>query len=794
MDINEFNYTEDQIKSINTIDNNLQIIACAGSGKTQVISQRIVNILNKKTDVKPENIVAFTYTEKAAAELKSRIFQLHREQIGNSLGLADIYVGTIHAWCLEILQDLIYEYQKFNVLEEITLKLFIDKYFKQTGMAELNMERYKDTNFFISMMTMLRESELNYNYKMPKNLQEALNKYEKCLFDHSYFDFTMIMTKCLEHIKDNKEFKKKLKNKIKYLTVDEYQDVNPIQEKIINEIYNLGVNICVVGDDDQTIYQWRGSDISNILNFRKKYKNIEYIKLEDNFRSSNAIVDTAVNIINNNQKRLDKIMKANSHQVYEKGDILLNSFENTDEEFRFIVNTINNLRGVKFKDKKDGIERGIDYSDFAILLRRWRKGEDLIEYLINANIPFIIAGINNLFNQPEITASLNIFNYLAKLIDKELLISSWTGLSGKIKKSAVQTAVEYLNKKNPEKYNYYESFVLQDIFYNFLETAGIKEELFSNGNEIAGNTTSEIIFYNLGMFSQIIDDFEIIHFMDNAKFKLTGFLNFIRYNAQNDYPEGWLNNAYKTPNAVQIMTIYQAKGLEFPVVFVPGLNKNYLPTQRFGGKSVWHFLDKDLIKGVERYEFSSEEDERRLMYVAVTRAQKFLIVTRAPDGRNQQQKSIFCKEIRKSDYPFSSSNRNYSERKKIEPSPKPFSSTIELNFSVLKSFFDCPYSFKFYCMYGFQNPLSARIGYGRSIHNVLMEIHRNYLDGKETNEKDIPVLLDTHLHFPYALDEVKNDMRTAAGKNVSIYLNENKDEFKNIEFAEKKIKLILEME
>ena len=121
-------YTKEQQSAINTIDNNLQIIACAGSGKTQVISQRIVTILKEKSDVKPENIIAFTYTEKAAAELKTRVLKLCREQLDNVEGLANMYIGTIHSWCLQAIQDNVFEYQKFSVLDEIKLKLFIDKW------------------------------------------------------------------------------------------------------------------------------------------------------------------------------------------------------------------------------------------------------------------------------------------------------------------------------------------------------------------------------------------------------------------------------------------------------------------------------------------------------------------------------------------------------------------------------------------------------------------------------------------------------------------------------------------
>jgi len=136
-------YTESQQKAIDTIDKNLQIIACAGSGKTQVISMRVVNIL--KSGVSPSKIIAFTYTEKAAAELNVRISKQVKAEMGEVQGISEMYVGTIHSWCLRVLQDLIYKYQKFSILDSVKLKLFVDRYFNSIGMKDMNMARFKDT-------------------------------------------------------------------------------------------------------------------------------------------------------------------------------------------------------------------------------------------------------------------------------------------------------------------------------------------------------------------------------------------------------------------------------------------------------------------------------------------------------------------------------------------------------------------------------------------------------------------------------------------------------------------------
>ncbi len=788
------NYTKKQLNAINTIDENLQIIACAGSGKTQVISERIVNILKTKQDIDPENILAFTYTEKAAAELKTRVLRFCEEQLGNIQGVADMYIGTIHGWCLRTLQDNTLEFQKFSILDEIRLKLFVDRHFRSIGMTDLNMDIYTDTGRFIEMMGIVRESELTG--PLPPELQTALEKYESCLLDNCYFDYTMIQTKLFEHLQSSQQFKESLSDRIKYLIIDEYQDVNPIQEKIIRGLYDLGLNICIVGDDDQTIYEWRGSEISNIINFENKYSKpdnkVVPVKLEDNFRSSKAIVETAESVIRNNPVRLQKEMNAAGHQQYERGDILYEQFESTDQETTFIVKTIKNLRGKTFKDNSDSPERGLDYSDFAVLIRRWANANDIAAALRDEEIPFIVGGVNQLFQQPEIQAAKSLFLFLADQLDRYTLMELWQdACHNNLDDTTLEDAVDILEKSKPKK-SYYETFVLQKIFIDFLENAGVTENIFPQkpSSKVAGDTQGEIVFYNLGMFSQVIDDFESIHFVSKPASKLKNFLNFLRYAAKDYYPEGWQNNSYKTPNAVQIMTVFQSKGLEFPVVFVPWLNRNNFPIKRASGTQVWHHLDRSLIKDQHRYE-RSYEAERRLFYVAMTRSKKFLFLSRGSKPKLYGKESEFGIEVRASDYVFSSPARDFSERPSTDPHPYDETGTMDLNFSILKRFFECNYSFKFYCLYGFRNPLGARMGYGRSIHNALMEIHRRALQGDIIRDEDIPGLIDLHSHFPYAIDDVIEDMKQRAAKNVQVYVTDNRQEFPNIEYAEKEIEINL---
>jgi len=784
-------YTQEQQLAIETIDSNLQIIACAGSGKTQVISQRIVNIL-KKQDVEAKNIIAFTYTEKAAAELKTRILKLCREQLGNINGLAEMYIGTIHSWCLQSIQDHIFKYQKYAILDEIKLKLFIDKYFNEVGMATAGLDRYKETSRFISILSVLREAEIIEGVELPIEWKDALKQYKDTLNRHSYFDFTTIMTEAIENLKSNEVFKSKVLGKLKYLIVDEYQDVNPIQEELIKQLSKEGANICVVGDDDQTIYQWRGGDVTYIQNFQNRYKDVKYIKLEGNFRSTTGIVDVALKCITNNVQRLPKVMNAIGHQTFSEGDILYNQFEDVNSENQFIIETIKSIRGKEFNDIRATNPRGLDYSDCAILLRTWKKAKSIIEKLAEENIPFVVGGVNELFERPEIKASRAIFQFLNNDIEEDTLKIYWLSVSQNIENKDIDNAIEWLNKKIPVPTMYFATFNLQEILWKFIELAKLTEEVFEDNTHsgIVGNEINEVIFYNLGMFSQIINDFESIHFKDKPTFKLSRFLNFLDFSADGYYPEGWLNNSFKTPNAVQIMTVFQSKGLEFPVVFIPGLNKNYLPIKKPGGKQIWHYIDRNWIKDQARYE-GGTEDERRLFYVAITRSQKYLFITRSKENQLYQKESPFAKEISNSDYVISDKNPDFSIIPKLTPVPKTEKGAIQLNFSVLKAFFDCPYKFKLISLYGFCMPITERMGYGNSIHNVLMEIHRRYLDGEDVTKVDVDSLVDTHVHIPYATELVLNNIKETTRNVTKSYLDENLADFDKIEYAEQEIQIDL---
>ena len=240
--------TINQTNAINEIDKNLQIIACAGSGKTEVISRRIGKILSEK-NVDPKSIVAFTFTEKAAKSLGERI----KRVTDNKIDISQMYIGTIHGFCYKLLKDNCEQFKDFRVLDSVKNFLFVKRYFNDCGMTELGLNNYSfDIKLFFNCI-----DKLIYEYDNKElwgqNDRNVLDRYKKCLYEKKYFDFSLIIHETVNQIKEHPQ----LIDNYKYLIVDEYQDIDDLQEQLISYFEQTGCNICVVGDDDQTIYRFR---------------------------------------------------------------------------------------------------------------------------------------------------------------------------------------------------------------------------------------------------------------------------------------------------------------------------------------------------------------------------------------------------------------------------------------------------------------------------------------------------------------------------------------------------------
>lgn len=580
--------TNAQQAAINCIDNHLQIIACAGSGKTEVISRRIANVLQKETSIQPENIVAFTFTEKAAATLKKRI------ETASGINVSGMYIGTIHGFCKRLLSKYTDEFSDFKVLDTVKNHLFISRYADKCGMAELDLTPcVLNNDLFLQCIDKLIDDYDNQDNWTDVH-RSVLEQYIRCLYDHQYIDFSLLLFEALRQIRENSSVQNYLRQ-VKYLVVDEYQDINDLQEKLIRTIADFGANVCVVGDDDQTIYQFRGSNAENMISFPERYPDVCQVRLEKNFRCQAGIVDVADKVICHNTRRLQKQMISGADTV--EGVIRAKGYSDAEEEFTATAEEINRLH-----------DSGMPYKEIAILSRKGKYIPMIANVLRARGIPYTADSAEDFFEGSYFTRFVETLHILDN-IDKASLYEQW--------KDLVDGAQFNIGFKYLRSYTRGGNHRLSEILRGFCEKIN-----FLNQDAFDLPTRIE----DLEGICVILDDYDEIYGDYQLSARITGILRFLGMQAAQEYKYHNFRKNAPDEDAVQLMTVHKSKGLEFQTVFLPRLNNREFPVSNMGGKKYYHVLGGVFAENKAKYD-SDIEDERKLFYVAVTRAEKNLFLS-----------------------------------------------------------------------------------------------------------------------------------------------------------------------
>lgn len=795
-------YTAQQAEAIACIDEPLQIIACAGSGKTQVISQRIAKLL-ALPDVEPRNVIAFTFTDKAAAELKDRILSILEKEGAATLGLAEMYVGTMHGYALDLLQRLVPETFKFSVLTEITSRMLVDRNSRKSGLTVCPtsssgtpyLRRFLHSRLFMQATSVLREDTVDWDL-VPAGVVSAFGDYMKLLYAHAFFDYTEMIHLAVQLLEaDGSEdesaavVQQHIRDDIRYVVVDEYQDVNPLQERLVRGVTQFGANLCVVGDDDQTIYQWRGSEVSNIVTFENRYDGVRQVTLADNFRSSEGVIEVGRSVAERIPlgHRLPKTMVRGGHQVWQRGDLIARDFGDEDEEAAWICDRLQAMRGLAFSDTADGEPRGLSWSDFSVLFRSVANDAGpLVEEMRRRDIPYVVKGLNRLFDSPEIQAVVGVFRYMAGLLHANDLYQLWADAdlipAGAVWSDAMAVLEEGRDFDRGKRWGVYN---IQRLYLEFLEALGLREETVPGAS-----VRRELVFYQLGKFSQAISDFEQIYFNTEPRQKYEVFANWLEYQAPGYYAESDADVGYATPDAVTLTTVHQAKGMQWPAVFIPCLRNNRFPAMSgMRGLNLFHIIPVEAINDADRYK-GGIEDETRLFYVAVTRAQKYLFVSFSP-GPNKfyKKRSEFFDHCAAQQW-FSTRDQGVpADASRLEPRARHETPNVTLSFSELKYLFECPYQFKLRFLYGFNPPLHEALGFGKGLHDALAEVHKRAITGDLATLDEAEELVTRHLHTPYAYPELKATLHRAAVASVQRYLVEHESDLERTIHSEKQIQV-----
>lgn len=618
MQIEELN--SEQKKAVEHINGPMLVLAGAGSGKTKVLTSRIANLINK--GISPYNILAITFTNKAAKEMKDRVVKLIGKEAYN------IQISTFHSLGLKILKEnynlLGYE-KNFTIIDSDDVLTIIKKIMKDKNMSKDRYNPREIKNKISSAKNEMMSIEAFSKVEFDHNIIEVYKEYQKKLKNGNSVDFDDLLILPIKLFKNYPRVLEEYQDKYKYILIDEYQDTNEAQyifSKLLSSKYR---NIFVVGDNDQAIYAFRGANYKNILNFEKDYPEAKTILLEENYRSTKTILNAANSVIKNNRERKDKNLWSNN---IEGNKIKYKEVANEKEEASFVGEEIKKL-----------LSTGVNEEEIAVLYRTNAQSRVIEEEMLKKNIKYRVIGSFYFYNRKEIkdllcylrlinnhkddVSLLRIINTPRRGIgDKtienltELAAQNNTSLYEAIEKGKeleFKNLIEELTKSS-------ESLSLTELIDEILEKSGIKKELstsklledeirLENLNEFKGVTKSYEEEYGSATLGDFLDEISLVSDMSEHQ---------------------------DSSNRVSLMTIHSVKGLEYNYVFIIGMEEGIFP----------HY------NAINDGSSSAIEEERRLCYVAITRAKKELYITSA-DTRmlfgniSRNAPSRFIKEIDK---------------------------------------------------------------------------------------------------------------------------------------------------
>lgn len=598
----------------------LLIMAGAGSGKTRVLTHRIAYLITEK-NINPWNILAITFTNKAAREMKERVSDL-LPQGGN-----DVWVSTFHSMCVRMLRrdvDLIGYNSNFTIVDSSEQQTLMKRIVKEQNLDPKQFDARsilgRISNAKNELQTPEQFSDINNDY-MGRIVAKCYEAYQKELRRNQCVDFDDLIMLTIRLLQDSPETLAYYQNKFQYIHVDEYQDTNHAQYTLVNMLAARFKNLCVVGDADQSIYGWRGADMQNILDFEKDYPSAEVVLLEQNYRSTKNILAAANHVIDNNTNRKAKKLWTDNdpgHKItYYRGDT-------ERDETQYIVHTI----------QKEMTEAKRQYGDFAVLYRTNAQSRVMEEMLLKANMPYKMVGGHKFYDRKEIKDVLAYLNLIANPSDSLSMarivnepkrgigntsiqklrdfadLHDWSLLeaainielatiSGKAAKGlgAFGEMIHQLQKMVPY-------LTITDLVIETLKRSGYEADLKRQDtleSQARLENIEELLTVTQAFDKQLAEAEEPL---ENPAEKLTVFLNDLALVSD-------LDNLPEETSQITLMTLHAAKGLEFPVVFLIGLEEGVFPLSRA--------MDNE----------DELEEERRLAYVGITRAEEKLVVSNA---------------------------------------------------------------------------------------------------------------------------------------------------------------------
>ncbi|GHV76932.1 DNA helicase [Spirochaetia bacterium] len=612
---------DQQIRAVKTIEGPVLIIAGAGSGKTRVITYRIAHML--ETGIPQSAILALTFTNKAAREMETRVKELTGKKLQN------LTVSTFHAFGVRILREEIERlgYRKnFSIYDETDRTSAIKESLRECRLSTEGVDLYALGQLFSNV----KIGRLTWGDGANDAYEPVYKEYQHSLKTYNALDFDDLLTLPIELFEQYPEALTRYRSRYRYIMVDEFQDTSFTQYRLMRLLSDR--NVCVVGDDDQSIYSWRGASYENIVNFEKDFPGVTEIKLEQNYRSTSTILEAANGVISNNTNRKEKNLWSGN-----KGGKPVELFypRNESEEADFIAATI----------KKIMIRERLKYDDFGVLLRTNSMTRSIEEAFLAENIPYRVSGGTSFFGRKEVKDVLSYLRLIANTSDDVNLLRIINTPRRGIGKNSIAALMEIAKKNHStlwdamEKLRYKADTLFQEAAKGKGELDGFMQLIETYREEMLGkrglSAKTRALVESIDYWSYLVTEYSkndkiakwkflniesLIQSMetwekdpDNFDPTLYAYLNRISLITRDDGDD----EAGK--GKVNLMTIHASKGLEFPVVFIAGAEEGIIPHERN----------------------MDEEEERRLFYVAITRARDKLFITSCLQ-RRRLQNTVEC--------------------------------------------------------------------------------------------------------------------------------------------------------
>jgi len=764
----------------------LLIIAGAGTGKTKVITYRIAYLIEKKL-AQPSEILALTFTEKAAEEMEARVDLLL------PYGIFDLDIMTFHSFGDKLLKEyapLLGLPLDFKLLNKIDQLIFLKDHIYDLPLkilrpvtnptSHLNQlailfSRLKEEN--ISPQIYIKWAQTNKKKvnsaknkneaeiekaKIHQEVAQTFKKYEDLLRQENALDFADLIYLAYKLLKEHPDIREKLQKKYKNILVDEFQDTNFLQNEILKLLVSKEKNITVVGDDDQSIFRWRGASLSNILFFQKDFPKAKKIVLAQNYRSPQEILDLAYKIIqHNNPDRLEVKAKINKHLVADfslKDAVVFKNFDHVQSEADFIIQQIKEL------------QKKIPLKEVAILLRSNSLATHYIKALNSAGIPYIFSGESGIYFKPEVSMLISFIKAIISNNDRlayhnlaqseiyNIDLGELAEIFDLIRRQNLsvfktfQDIKKYqhylkLSKETLEKLQHLAQDIKQfrqnartlsggQIVYEFIKKKDIIKRL-SKAKSLENDLKTKNIadFFNkiILEFEKASSDHSIYHLGEYLEDLLSAFAS----------PE--IEEIDPDLEAVRVLTYHAAKGLEFEIVFMPALTSDYLPTKE---RTEMIEMPKNFIHEILPQGDYHLQEERRLFYVGSTRAKQCLFLTYASDygGKRIKKPSPFLYEALGKELILKSQKIRLSKleqinlfaqgmqkkRSLIEPK-----APLVLSYSAIDDYITCPLKYKFVKILRVPVLRSYPVAFGASVHETINEYYKNLTQGNKLDEKKL---------------------------------------------------------